>query len=73
MNLSLIFDDINVDYYLTMIHPDGGISGPTRILMIDSDRQGLAHLRKTKKHYPNCKLILEKQGQSGSHVKIAEL
>lgn len=62
-----------IDYYLTLIYPDGGICGPTRILMIDSDRQAKAHMRKTKKRYPDCEVILEKQGESGPRIEIAKL
>lgn len=50
------------DYYVTMISPNGGRSGPTRLLGVYSDKQALANVRRSRKNYPSCEFILERSG-----------
>lgn len=49
-------------YYITQVHFDGGTTGPTRLLMIDTDKQALAKMKSFQKSYPESKFILEREG-----------
>lgn len=46
-------------YYLTIIHPDGSVSGPTRLLNINDSSKAQKVLKQKQKLYPDCQVLIK--------------
>lgn len=47
-------------YYLTIIYPDGSVSGPTRLLNVDNLSKANRVLKQKEKLYLNCQVFINK-------------
>ena len=46
-------------YYLTIIHPDGSVSGPTRLFNVDNSSKANRVLKQKQKLYPDCQVLIK--------------
>lgn len=47
-------------YYLTIIYPDGSVSGPTPLFNVDNSLKANRVLKQKEKLYPNCQVFINK-------------